>query len=119
LWVVWIKQKTMINYYNILVGPSLLSGLWTWFHTGTMLLIDEPCECSSEQGWGLLLRQKTHFRCRRKAEGVCFVELLAQLTSCIGHDMLKMSDTVRMDSYRVRNFVIHKQASLGLALSPV
>ncbi|HLE18615.1 MAG TPA: hypothetical protein VI728_10070 [Syntrophales bacterium] len=108
----------MADSHNILVGPSLpVRAVDVVPHRGTMLLIDELCECSSEHAVGrtTVTSRNPFVDAGGRLEGVCFVELLAQLAAASrGHDMLKTSGTVKNGFLTgVRNFIIHKQASLG------
>lgn len=111
----------MADLNNIVSGPSLpVKVLELVPHRGTMLLIDELCECSSEHAVGrAAITSKNPFvDASGRLEGVCFVELLAQLAaSARGHDILKTSGTVKNGFLTgIKNFIINKQASLGDSL---
>ena len=112
----------MADLHNILTGPLLpVKAVDVVPHRGTMLLIDELCECSSEHAVGrtTVTSKNPFLDAGGRLEGVCFVELLAQLAAASrGHDMLKASGTVKNGFLTgVRNFIIYKQASLGDFLS--
>lgn len=112
----------MPDIHNGLMGPSLpVKAGDVVPHRGTMLLIDELCECSSEHAVGktAVTSKNPFLDARGRLEGVCFVELLAQLTAASrGHDMLKTSGSVKNGYLTgVNNFIIYKQASLGDLLS--
>lgn len=86
-------------------------------HRGIMLLIDELTECSSEHAVGMsVVTSKNPFLdSKGKLEGVCYVELLAQLAAaCRGYEMLKASAPVKGGYLTgVNDFIISKQASVG------
>lgn len=90
-------------------------------HRGTMLLIDELSECSSEHAAGttVVTSRNPFLDAGGRLEGACFVELLAQLAAASrGYDMLKTAGSVKNGYLTgVNNFIIYKQASLGDLLS--
>ena len=108
----------MADLQNILRGPSLPVKAWDVVpHRGTMLLIDELCECSSEHAVGKtsVTSKNPFLDAGGRLEGVCFVELLAQLAAASrGLDILKTSGPVKGGYLTgVNDFIINKRASLG------
>ncbi len=108
----------MADLQDILVGPSLpVKAVEVVPHRGLMLLIDELCEHSSEHAAGrTAVSSKNPFLdAGGRLEGVCFVELLAQLAAASrGYDRLKTSDRVKNGFLTgIRNFIVYKEASLG------